>query len=400
MSLVPAPADGSVRVRINYIADDGERHAVRHIHETAFGGVEEADVVDQLRSAHSLISLAAEQNPGIAEQSGAGGPSTFIAALRGRHRAPAVRGRRVGIRRTVAAVAVLLVGAISMAAAARHQQVQPKVVETKKVRDNLYVLQGGGGNTVLFIGSTGVVVVDTKLDGWGPSLLARIRELTPKPVTMVINTHSHADHVSGNVDFPATVDVVAHENTRRNIEAWPRAYGLDVDFPNVIRDAGGTGMPKRTFRDRLTIGSGADRIDLLYFGRAHTDGDAWVLFPALRVMASGDAFPNKDLPGMDKNAGGSGVEFAETVTKAYNMIKEVDVIVTGHATTTMTRDDLKTYGEFVRDFVTAVREAKKQGKSAEDIASSWKVPAKYAGYSPAQAASVKIAAQVVMDEIK
>jgi cyclase len=312
------------------------------------------------------------------------------------------------MRRALVFVALLGASALSIAVSAYQQpaagraggQAAPRVVEAEKVKDNLYMLKGGGGNTTVFIGSSGVTVVDTKLAGWGQPILTKIKELTPKPVTMIINTHSHGDHVSGNVEFPATVDIVAHANTKTNVEAWPAVYGLANAFPNVVKDNGGKGLPKRTFKDKMTIGSGADRIELFYFGRAHTNGDAWVLFPALRVMASGDAFANKSVPIMDKNAGGSGVEFPDTVTKAYNGVKDVDVIITGHAQTTMTREDLKTYGDFMHDFVAAVRAAKKQGQTADAFSTAWKVPEKYTGYPAAQAAGVKNAAQVVMDEIK
>src|SRR6266566_8053128 len=259
--------------------------------------------------------------------------------------------------------ALLAIGALSLTVSAYQQarggaaqQSAEKVVTVDKVKDNLFVLKGGGGNTTVFVGSNGVVVVDTKLAGWGQPILSKIKELTPKPVTTIINTHSHGDHVSGNVEFPATVDIVAHENTKKNVEAWPAVYGLSNVFPNVVKESGGKGLPKRTFKDKMTIGSGADRIDLFYFGRAHTSGDAWVLFPSLRVMASGDVFPNKGIPIMDKNAGGSGVEFADTLTKAYRGVSDVDVIVTGHAQTTMTRDDLNTYADFIREFVNAVRD--------------------------------------------
>src|SRR6266566_2956410 len=291
--------------------------------------------------------------------------------------------------------ALLAIGALSLTVSAYQQarggaaqQSAEKVVTVDKVKDNLFVLKGGGGNTTVFVGSNGVVVVDTKLAGWGQPILSKIKELTPKPVTTIINTHSHGDHVSGNVEFPATVDIVAHENTKKNVEAWPAVYGLSNVFPNVVKESGGKGLPKRTFKDKMTIGSGADRIDLFYFGRAHTSGDAW------------DVFPNKGIPIMDKNAGGSGVEFADTLTKAYNGVRDVDVIVTGHAQTTMTRDDLNTYADFIREFVNAVRDAKQQGKSADDVAATWKVPAKFAGYPAPMPASVKNAAQVVMDELK
>ena len=83
-----------------------------------------------------------------------------------------------------------------------------RVVEVEKLKDNLFVLRGGGGNTAVFVQTNGVTVVDTKNPGWGQPILDKIKELTPKPVTTIINTHTHGDHVSGNVEFPATVDIV------------------------------------------------------------------------------------------------------------------------------------------------------------------------------------------------
>jgi glyoxylase-like metal-dependent hydrolase (beta-lactamase superfamily II) len=71
-------------------------------------------------------------------------------------------------------------------------------------------------------------------------------------------------------------------------------------------------MPKKTFKDRMTIGTGADRIDLYYFGRGHTNGDAWVVFPALRAMHAGDIFSGKNIPGLDAVNGGSGLAIADT----------------------------------------------------------------------------------------
>ncbi len=124
--------------------------------------------------------------------------------------------------------------------------------------------------------------------------------------------------------------------------------------------------PKRTFRDSLTLGSGADRIDLRYFGRGHTNGDAWVLFPAARVLAAGDIFSGKNIPLLDYNNGGSGAEIPDTLMKAYTgTVKEVDAIVTGHSTV-MTPNDLREYAEFNRDLRDAVREGKKNGRSAAD----------------------------------
>src|SRR5204862_2177192 len=101
------------------------------------------------------------------------------------------------------------VGALSLAAAAYQAQPQgPKVVEVEKLKDNLFLLKGGGGNTAVFVRADGVVVVDRKNPGWGQPILDKIKGLTSKPITMIINTHTHGDHVSGNVEFPATVDII------------------------------------------------------------------------------------------------------------------------------------------------------------------------------------------------
>ena len=99
-----------------------------------------------------------------------------------------------------------------------------KVVDVEKINDSLYVLRasnGGGGNTAVLVMANGVAVVDAKNPGWGQPILAKIKELTPKPVTLLINTHTHGDHVSGNVEFAASVDVVVQENTKTNMEKMP-----------------------------------------------------------------------------------------------------------------------------------------------------------------------------------
>ena len=97
----------------------------------------------------------------------------------------------------------------------------------------------------MFLTANGVIVVDAKNPGWGKPILDKIKELTPKPVTTLINTHTHGDHVSGNVEFPATIDFVAQENTKTNMEKMP-----------IFKEHNGVGMPKRTFKDKMTIGSG------------------------------------------------------------------------------------------------------------------------------------------------
>ena len=304
------------------------------------------------------------------------------------------------MRRVVFPVALLAVAAVTMTVAAYQQPpAAANVIEVDKVRDNLYVLKGGGGNTTVFIGASGVVVIDTKLPGWGQPLLAKIRTLTSKPITTIINTHTHYDHVSGNVDFPASVEVIAQENTARYMNEANPVYGLQTGpQPNIFNDNNGRGLPRRTFKEKLTLGEGADEIDLRYFGRAHTGGDAFVIFPALRVMHVADTFPTKDLPIMDRNNGGSGIAFLDTLMKA-TAVSDIDTIINGHNATTTTPAELREYAAFIREFVTFVQDGKKSGKSADEVAASWKTPAKYVGYGQ-MPIRLKADVQVIFDETK
>jgi glyoxylase-like metal-dependent hydrolase (beta-lactamase superfamily II) len=295
--------------------------------------------------------------------------------------------------------ALIAAGGLSIAAASQ-QAPAPMVIEVDKLKDNLFVLRGGGGNTAVFVQANGVTVVDTKNPGWGQPLLTKIRELTNKPVTMIINTHTHGDHVSGNVDFPATVDIVTHENTAANMKRMAAVTSIPNPPVNVFAQSGGRGLPKRTFRDTMTLGAGADRIDLHYFGRGHTNGDAWVLFPALRVLHAGDIFAGKGIPLLDYNNGGSGVEIPDTLMKAYTAAaKTADSIITGHSTV-MTPNDLREFAEFNRDFLNAVREGKKAGRSPEEIAKAWTMPERYKGYAAPQAARLQINVENIYKEAR
>src|SRR5262245_65143024 len=182
---------------------------------------------------------------------------------------------------------LLLVGAISMAVARQQpQQSQPAPLEIQKVKDNLYVITGGGGNTAAFITEKGVVVVDTKNPGNGPGILEKIKSVTPKPVTMVINTHTHGDHVGSNSAFTGAVEFIAHENCKASMEKMEMFKS----------DEAKKFLPGKTYRDKLSLLSGKNKIELYYFGRGHTSGDTLVVFTALKTMHTGDLFATKGAP--------------------------------------------------------------------------------------------------------
>ena len=301
------------------------------------------------------------------------------------------------MERSIALISLLLVGSLSLTVGATQV---PTVVEVEQLEDNLFVLRGagGGGNTAVFVTTAGVVVVDSKNPGWGPPLLEQINALTSNPITTLINTHSHHDHVSGNVAFPAAVDFVAHEMTKANMEVM-RAYSGRTEPPaNVFADTAGHGLPTQTFRDRMSLGDGGDRVDLYYFGPGHTGGDTWVVFPSLRTLHSGDIFPGKNLPFLDANNGGSGVEIGNSLQQAHDSIPEVDTIITGHSTQ-MTWADLNEYAAFNRQFLRAVEGEHAAGRSVEDIAAGWTMPSTYEGYRVPQTAQIEGSVRVIVNEL-
>jgi cyclase len=273
------------------------------------------------------------------------------------------------MRRIIVLGFLVAIGSVSAATVGLQQPQAPKVIEVEKLKDNLFLLKGGGGNTAVFIGATGVTVVDAKNPGWGQPILDKIKELTPRPVVRLINTHTHGDHVSGNVEFSANVEVVAQENTKANMEKM-----------DIFKTSGGRGLPKQTFKDKLTIGSGPEQIDLYYFGRGHTNGDTFVVFTALRVAHAGDIFSGKNLPLIDTANGGSVMAISDSLQKAHAGIKNVDSVITGHSTV-MTWADVAEYAAFNKDVVAWAQAEKKAGKTAEQAAAEFKAPEKYKGYS-------------------
>ena len=302
---------------------------------------------------------------------------------------------------------IVLAGALSMALAQAPSVIDIKV---EKVRDNLYLITGGrqmptegsiAGNTTVFVADSGVVLIDTKYPGYGKAILDRVKSITSKPVTTIINTHTHGDHTGSNAEFPKTVTFVAHENTKANMARMDAFKGANAAF-----------LPSKTYRDRMSLLGGKDRIDLYYFGRGHTDGDTVILFPALRVLVLGDLFARKWAPLVDAMYGGSAVEFPKTLDKVLANIKDVDTVVTGHATTThgaganmtftrsnplMKWSDLQEFDEFMHAFVAAAETQMKAGKSVDEAVKSLGLPAKFKDYDMAQA---KAGVQRVYDELK
>ena len=293
------------------------------------------------------------------------------------------------MRRLIVLIVLVSAGVLSIAVVLAQQK--PEDLRIEKVKDGLYIVTGGrglgsqsgsvGGNSTVFIADSGVVLIDTKYPGLGKLILEQIKSVTSKPITTIINTHTHGDHTGGNSEFPRTVEFVAHENTKANMARMDDFKGENAAY-----------LPKKTFADRMSLLGGKNAIELYYFGPAHTNGDIVIVFPSLRTAVMGDLFARKWAPLVDANNGGSATAFPRTLAKVVSGIKNVDTVITGHSTTTMGSGpgvsfvrsnpvmkwaDLQEYADFMRDFVAAAEAARKSGKSVDEAVNGLRLPEQY-----------------------
>jgi glyoxylase-like metal-dependent hydrolase (beta-lactamase superfamily II) len=104
----------------------------------------------------------------------------------------------------------------------------------QKIKDNLYKIPGAGSNTTVFLTEAGVVLVDTQLANNGEAIMNQIKTVTSKPVSLIINTHSHPDHMGSNDFFPPTVEKVTHVNAQKQMAANPQYASIPATMPNSI----------------------------------------------------------------------------------------------------------------------------------------------------------------------
>jgi cyclase len=257
----------------------------------------------------------------------------------------------------------------------------PGVGAIQKAAGNVYWIPGAGGNTAAYVTAAGVVLVDTKLANNGQAILDQVRTVSDKPITHIINTHTHGDHNGSNQFFPASVEIVVQENTAKNMQKMEVFQQADNKH----------GLPDRTYTDRLTLLRGDESIDLYYFGKAHTDGDTFVHFRNARVLHSGDAFANRGQPNIDLANGGSGIAYPDTLAKAASTIKNVDMIIPGHNAALLKHEDLVNQAEFTRLMLTKARESMKAGKTPEETMKEFQstLPAKFKDYNLAAVQAVR-----------
>jgi cyclase len=196
----------------------------------------------------------------------------------------------------------------------------PSKLDLVKIKDDLYVIHNDyvPGNSTALITNDGVILVDDKFETDYDGILAQLKKVTPKPVKYVINTHHHGDHSGSNAKMQQMdVQIVASRHARENM-----VDGKQPGLPNVV------------FDHHAQVYLGGKYAELYYFGRAHTNGDIVVLFPAQRTLAAGDMFTfGQDVPELiDYSGGGSGKEWTSTLDSA--LMLPFDTVVPGHGPVT------------------------------------------------------------------
>jgi glyoxylase-like metal-dependent hydrolase (beta-lactamase superfamily II) len=250
--------------------------------------------------------------------------------------------------RLLALLGVLLAGAYV------HAQFgdAPAKLNVVKIADDLFVIHNEfvPGNTTALVTTDGVILVDDKFEVDHATILAQLKTVTNQPVKYVINTHHHADHSGGNAKLQAlNVQVVASRQARDNM--------VQAKQP---------GQPNMTFDGHASIHLGGKRVELYQFGRAHTNGDAVVLFPQQRTLAAGDMFTLGDSTPqlVDYPGGGSAKEWTATLDGVLKL--DFDRVVPGHGNVT-TKAEMRKFRESTVRLKTRIHDMVAGKKTRADI---------------------------------
>jgi len=247
----------------------------------------------------------------------------------------------------------------------------PGPLHVEKVKGDLYMIAGEGGNVAVYVTSEGVVLVDDMFDRNHADVLAQVKSITDKPLKYVINTHQHDDHAGGDFKMLPIAEVIAHKNVRANLEHIKQPYYEDTPGTPI-------GLPRVTFSDEASVFLGGKEVRAKYFGRGHTNGDAVVYFPDLRVVHTGDLFlgrrPAPDAAARTRPAGvniyvdyaqgGSFFDWTKTLDGALTL--DFDTVIPGHGPIS-TKADVAKFRADVEAMRTRLAGMIRQGQTKDDM---------------------------------
>jgi glyoxylase-like metal-dependent hydrolase (beta-lactamase superfamily II) len=243
---------------------------------------------------------------------------------------------------------------------AQQQDFAKVEVKAAKVAGNVYVLTGSGGNIGATVGSDGVAIIDDQFAPLAPKIQAALRQLSPKPVRFVINTHWHGDHTGGNPIFAETATIMAHLNVRKRlISGGKTPY---IEFPPVT----GKALPVVTFEQGLSLWWNGEEIRAIHPGIGHTDGDSVIWFMQSNVVHMGDDYFAGMFPFVDLSSGGSVTKLIESLDVILGQIPADARVIPGHGPVTGVAE-LRSYRGMLDGVVAAVRKGLASGKTVEQM---------------------------------
>jgi len=237
------------------------------------------------------------------------------------------------------------------------------VIKTTKITDQVYMLEGSGGNIALFDGPDGLLMVDDQFAPLSEKIKAAAKEISDQPITYLVNTHWHGDHTGGNENFGNEgALIIAHENVRlrKSTDQFNKAFNRTTPASPEIA------WPKITFSEDMKLHFNGDDLLLLHVHNAHTDGDSFVYWPKNNVLHMGDCFFNERFPYIDLGSGGSVDGLIKAVEGALMIVDHKTVIIPGHGALA-NRMSLIKYYTMLKTMKSRVTEAIADGKTIDEI---------------------------------
>jgi cyclase len=234
---------------------------------------------------------------------------------------------------------------------------------------NIGVFTEKGGTILFYLSKEGPVVVDTEFPEQAGHLITELKKRSTQPFALVINTHHHGDHSSGNIAFKGlTPHVLAHENSLKNQQKVAAAQKSEDKQL----------YPDQTFSDKITKTIGQEKITLHYFGPAHTDGDALIHFENANIIHMGDLINNRRYPYIDRTAGASVSNWVKVLEKTEKTFDNKTTFVFGHASPGFEvygkKADIVAMRNYFEKLLVFTEAEIKAGKTKEDFLKNTAIP--------------------------
>lgn len=238
-------------------------------------------------------------------------------------------------------------------------------MKSTKITDNIYMLQGAGGNIGLLIGEDGVFMIDDQYRELSDKIKNAVAEITSLPIKYVFNTHWHFDHAGSNEAFGEKAQIIAHENVRKRLKEDHIITPFGWDVKALTK----SGWPVITFDEGFKMYLNNEEINMIHGPAAHTDGDAFVFFKEANVIHTGDIFVRYGFPFIDAYSGGSIDGMIDILGKIIELSNNETVIIPGHGALSK-QADVKEVRNMLIETRKLILDAKNKGRSKEELIDS------------------------------